>query len=137
MDFTKVTSVFLVCGGNDIQNLHRDSDLDNVCKDYESLVNIIQGIFPDARVNVVSLIPRYLTYKTHVDNMHKFNEWLDNYCEKNSLRFVNIFTHFIIKRPDIWCLNNKLFTGKRIHFSKTGNSVLAKVLIGVANSPRV
>ena len=137
LKFSGVTSVFLVCGGNDIQNLRRDSDIDYVCKDYEHLVGLVRDIFPAARVNVVSLIPRATTYKTHVDNMHEFNEWLYNFCHKNSLRFVNIYTHFIIKRPDIWCLNDKLFTSKKIHFSITGNSVLAKVLIGVANSPRM
>ena len=137
LDFAKVSSVFLICGGNDIQNLRTDSDIDNTYKDYESLVKLIQAVFPVAKVNIVSLIPRCLTYETHIDNMHEFNEWLSNFCDKYSLRFVNIFTHFIIKYPHIWRLNDALFNGRRIHFNETGNSVLAKVLIGVANNPRV
>ena len=94
------------------------------------------GIFPNAKISIVSLIPRKAWYYTHIRNMHKLNEWLELFCSENSCRFVNMFTHFLNKLPHIWELNRKLFKNDLIHFSNIGNSVLAKVLIGVANSPR-
>ena len=68
--------------------------------------------------------------------MHAVNKWLKDTCAKITFRFVDIFSFFIDKRPDKWLLNLKLFNGSRLHFSDIGYSVLAKVLIGVANRPR-
>ena len=136
LDASKVTSVFLLCGGNDIQNLRRDSDIENVYRDYETLVEVTKCVFPHANINIVSLIPRLARYRTHINNMHALNGWLENFSRNNSLRFISIFTHFLIRLPHIWYLNRKLFNGSNLHFNKVGNSVLAKVLMGVANSPR-
>ena len=139
LDFDKVTTIFFVCGGNDVGRLIRDSDINTVYKDFENLVNYTKIVFPNSNINVLSLIPRRSSYRTHIDNMHEINEWLANFCHENSLRFVNIFSHFLLKLPQErrGCLNKKLFRGDNIHFSNIGSSVLAKVLIGVANSPRV
>ena len=136
LDASKVLSVFLICGGNDIENLRNDCDIEDVFIDYENLVKVATHTFPNARVNIVSLIPRRATYRTHINNMYKMNEWLEDFCLKNPIRFVNIFTHFLFKLPHIWHLNRKLFNDGKLHFNKIGNSVLAKVLIGVANFPR-
>ena len=133
---SKVKSVFFVCGGNDIENLYNDSDIKDVCKDYEHLVKLTKDIFPHAKINIISLIPRRAKYRSHIDNMYEMNTWLCNFSRENSFRFVNIFSHFLLKLPHIWLLNRKLFNNSRLHFNKVGNSVLAKVLIGVANSPR-
>jgi hypothetical protein len=65
-----------------------------------------------------------------------FNEWLEDYCKAEGLRFVNVWSFFLLRGPTIWPLNKKLFNGRLLHFSKIGDSVLAKVIIGVANSPK-
>ena len=136
LDLQKVTAVFFICGGNDIENMQKDSDIENVYIDYENLIRVAKDVFPAAKINVISLIPRRARYRQHINNMHEMNEWLEHFCHQRSLRFVNIFSHFIVKRPHIWELNTRLFNNRYLHFSKVGNSVLAKVLIGVANSPR-
>ena len=136
LDVQKVSSLFFVCGGNDIENLQKDSDIQNVYRDYENLVNVAKDVFPAAKINIVSLIPRRARYRAHINNMYEMNEWLEDFCLEHSFRFVNIFSHFILKLPHIWLLNRKLFNDSHLHFNKVGNSVLAKVLIGVANSPR-
>ena len=136
-DTFEVLSVFLICGGNDIENLHNDSDIEDAFIDFENLVKVTRHAFSNAQINIISLIPRRARYKTHINNMHEMNEWLEDFCHKSSnLRFVNIFTHFLYRLPHIWYLNTKLFNGRKLHFNKVGNSVLAKVLIGVSNSPR-
>ena len=136
LDLQNVSDVFFVCGGNDIENLQKESDIDDVFRDYENLINDAKDAFPVAKINIVSLIPRRARYRAHINNMHEMNEWLEDFCHEHSFRFVNIFSHYILKLSDIWLLNRKLFNNRRLHFNKVGNSVLAKVLIGVANSPR-
>ena len=136
LNTSKVTSIFLVIGGNDIENLHDDADIENVYRDFENLVEVTKDVFQHAKINIISLIPRRARYKSHINNMYEMNSWLDNFCKENSCRFVNIFSHFLLKLPHIWLLNNDLFNTRRLHFNKVGNSVLAKVLIGVANNPR-
>ena len=136
VDYLNVTSLFFVCGGNDVENLQKDSDIVDVYRDYETLINVAKDAFPAAKINIVSLIPRRARYRAHIANMHEMNEWLEDFCHDHSFRFVNVFSHFLLKLPHIWLLNRKLFNGRLLHFNNIGNSVLAKVLIGVANSPR-
>ena len=107
-----------------------------ICEDMEDLVSLTREAFPNAKVNILSLIPRRSKYLTHISNMHTFNEWLRDFCRKEAIRYVNIFSFFLNKTPKMWTLNNKLFNGSKLHFNPMGDSVLAKVLIGVANRPR-
>ncbi len=69
--------------------------------------------------------------------MHQVNDWLKSFCKKESIRFVDIFSFFLHKTSSSWMmLNDKLFNASRLHFSRIGDSVVAKVLIAVANKPR-
>lgn len=136
LDPSKITSLFFVCGGNDVENLRKDSDIEDVYRDYDELVKAAKEVFPAAKINIISLIPRRARYKCHINNMYEMNEYLDNFCQEHSFRFINIFSHFLTKLPHIWLLNRNLFNKSNLHFNTIGNSVLAKVLIGVANSPR-
>ena len=90
--------------------------------------------FPNACLNVISLIPRRTKYSTHSKNMHAVNDWLGAMCKEYNARFVNIFSFFIDKKSHD--LNYKLFQRDELHLSDIGDSVLAKVLIAVANKPR-
>ncbi len=74
-------------------------------------------------------------YKKHISNMHTVNNWIRKFCKKENVRFVDIFSFFLTKTSKEWWLNEKLFNRSKLHFSKVGDSVLAKVLIGVANLP--
>ena len=136
LDTSKVSGVFLLCGGNDLENLKRDEDIKFVYEDIEDLVELTREAFPNAKIHLVSSIPRKSQYSSHIKNMHRLNYWLNSFCTKMSIRFIDIFSFFVVKLESSWILNTKLFNGSRLHFSKTGDSVLAKVLIGVANMPR-
>ena len=47
IDCKHVSSVFLVCGGNDIENLPNKGDLDKVFQDYKSLCITVHKHFPN------------------------------------------------------------------------------------------
>ena len=136
-DTTSVSSIFLLCGGNDVENLKNDSSMAFVFEDIEDLVDLAREVFPNANLNFISLIPRRSKYLYHIRNIHRVNEWLMSFCRKEAIRFVDIFSFYLYKTPSIWTLNSKLFNGSKLHFNTTGDSVLAKVLIGVANKPRI
>ena len=136
IDTSNVKCVFLLCGGNDIENIRRDADITYVWEDMEDLVDLTREVFPLATLNIISMIPRRSKYRSHIRNMHAMNTWLYSFCKKEAIRFVDIFSFFVVKWPDIWLLSTKLFNGGKLHFNAVGDSVLAKVLIGVANSPK-
>ena len=53
-----VKTVFLVCGGNDVENLPGDHTIDNIKEDFINLMSVAKEIFPGALINIMSLIPR-------------------------------------------------------------------------------
>ena len=134
----KVTSVFLVCGGNDVENLARDSDIQYLYEDFKELVGVVREVFPTAKLHMFSLIPRRIMYSTHVDNMYNMNTWLSKFCYKENIRFVDVFSFFLKydKKEKKNLLNKSLFNRSELHFNGKGDSVLGKVLIAVANKPR-
>ena len=136
VDVEKVKTIFLICGGNDVDNHGKGKCFNSICDDFEDLIGVTREAFPNAKLNIFSLIPRKSTYRSHIINMLDFNEWLEDYCKAEALRFVNVWSFFLLRGPNIWPLNKKLFNGSLLHFSKIGDSVLAKVIIGVANSPK-
>lgn len=139
-----IKSVFLVCGGNDTENLNRDSFKChlNVISDYESLLNVVAVVYPNAVVNVISLIPRRVKYSNHLEQMIKVNKELSNLCDaRSSCKFIDIFTHYLKDknkyiRDNVITLNEKLYVKDNLHFSYIGNSILGKVIIGVTYNPR-
>ena len=136
VDPSKVRCIFFICGGNDIENISKaGKDIKFVCEDMEDLIDLTREAFPMAKLNIISLIPRRSMHRSHIDNMHVMNRWLDKFCKKECIRFVDIFSYFLVKKPNIWLLNTKLFNRSNLHFNHIGDSVLAKVLIGVANRP--
>ena len=138
-----VESVFVVCGGNDVENIRRDGRISNIIGSFASLIECVKSSYPNCNVNVVSLIPRHLRYYNHLRNMIMLNDKLSVLCKCYAkCRFINIFSHFILNkkyffsmRSDI-ILNTRLYALDELHFSSIGNSVLAKVIIGVTYSPR-
>ena len=134
----RVKDVFLLCGGNDVEDLKGEysEKLKCVFEDMEDIVDLTREVFPLAKINFISLIPRRAMYRKHISNMHAVNNWLSRFCKKEKIRFVDVFSFFLVKTPREWWLNDKLFNGSRLHFSKVGDSVLAKVVIGVANLPQ-
>ena len=99
-------------------------------------MELTREVFPLAKINFISLIPRRSQYESHIRYMHQVNDWLNSFCKKESIRFVDIFSFFVHKTSSSWMLNDKLFNSSILHFSRIGDSVLAKVLMGVANKPR-
>ncbi len=137
-DTKKVTNIFLLCGGNDVEHFNEGADIKYkyLREDFEDLVEYTREAFPHAKLNIISMIPRRSKYRGHIRNMHKVNNWLEEFCSKEDIRYVDIFSFFLVKTSSIWYLNRKLYNSSELHFSKIGDSVLGKVLIGVANLPR-
>ena len=77
-DTTKVSGVFLLCGGNDLEKLKNasDNDITFVFEDIEDLVDLTREVFPNAKIHLISAIPRRRQYSSHIRNMHKLNDWL-------------------------------------------------------------
>ena len=119
----------------DIKGGYNSEKLKFVFEDMEDTVELTREVFPHAKINFISLIPRRVKYRGHISNMHAVNSWISRFCKKENIRFVDIFSFFLIKTPREWWLNEQVFNNSRLHFSKVGDSVLAKVLIGVANLP--
>ena len=105
-------------------------------EDIEDTVELTREVFPHAKINFISLIPRRAKYEEHISNMHAVNIWISKFCQKEDIRFVDIFSFFLIRTSREWWLNENLFNSSKLHFNKVGDSVLAKVLIGVANLPQ-
>ena len=133
IDTNSVSSVFLICGGNDIEHIYIDKDIDRLCIQYDQLIDTAQQVFPNAKIKLVSLLPRRSMYVNHYDRIYFMNAQLESICEQREIRFVNIFSHFVDRKSGI--MNIKLYHRDRLHFNSIGTSVLAKVLIGVANRP--
>ena len=138
-----VKSIFLVCGGNDVENIHNKGSLIDIIKCYDSLLDYIEYIFPSAVINVMSLIPRRLRYGNHLQYMLEVNDKLNDLCiKRENCRFINIFSCFLWDKRNFFqynghmILNEKLYVKDRLHLSHTGNSVLGKVIMGVAYNPR-
>lgn len=134
LDATAVTQVVLVCGGNDVENTYPDSDLYKILDSYDELISVVEDSFPNASINICSLIPRRTTYIEHRDRMFWLNDSLEKKCKAKNIRFINIFSYFIDRRTGD--LLYKLYMKDELHLSDVGSSVLGKVLIGVANKPR-
>ena len=75
-----IEDVFLVCGGNAIENNKSKAGPKKVTEHYKSLVDYVGYIFPNAGINVVSILP---------DNLAEL-------CEsKENCRFIDIFSYFL------------------------------------------
>ena len=136
-----VKSIFLVCGGNDVENTHYKEAVSDILPSYTNLLDILGDIYPYAMINVVSLIPRRQRYNLHLQHMLELNDKLSILCDdRPGCNFINIFSHFIIDKRNFFAhkvmrLNNKLYYRDMLHFSPIGNSILAKVIMGVTYNP--
>ena len=135
IDTDAVSNLFLVCGGNDVENIYTDKDLHTLCGIYDGLLKTAQATFSNAMINLVSLLPRRSRYLNHWDRMFWINSELISICKQRNARFLNIFSHFIDKRAS--SMNVTLYDRDELHFNNKGSSVLGKVLIGVVNFPWV
>jgi len=131
----KISNVFLVVGGNDVENLASDCSLKWIFEDFKELFKCARETFPNAKINVMSLIPRRVNEcgLEHVHLMHDVNDFLLKSCKELGLRYVNIYTFFIRRNGR---LNRKLYKNDYVHFSVKGDAVLAKVIIAVTHRPR-
>jgi alkylated DNA repair dioxygenase AlkB len=134
-----VDTVFFVCGGNDVENRR----LLGFSQAYGKLLDYTGFIFPNADIKVVSLLPRRLRNKNHLNDMQRANDILSAICEeRENCNFINIFSYFLADRRNFFkndCkmfLNSKLFAKDCLHFNYKGNSVLGKVIIAVTYNPR-
>ena len=138
-----IEKVFIISGGNDLENIRSDAGPNVICESYERLLDCMHDIFPSANLNIISPLPRRLRHRHHLDNMISLNDKLSVLCEqKNACKFTDIFTYFLKDRDRFYAnrcnflLNDKLYGVDRLHLSWKGNSVLGKVLIGMTYKPR-
>ncbi|MCP4492900.1 MAG: alpha-ketoglutarate-dependent dioxygenase AlkB, partial [Gammaproteobacteria bacterium] len=62
-----VKSISLVCGGNDTES--NNTNYVDIVSDFESLLDVVGSIYPNAVINVISLIPRRIKYSNHLQQM--------------------------------------------------------------------
>ena len=133
-----VQDIFVVCGGNDIQNGSMKS-LYGIMDSITTLLCIISDNFLNAMINMFSLIPRRVNDAQHLERIFLYNKDIMLECQMyDNCRFIDIFTNFLVHKKALYGsihLNDKLYRNDMIHFSNTGNSVLAKVIIGVTYNP--
>lgn len=136
-----IENVFIVCGGNDTENITSYTGMETLKKSFVCLIEGFKKYLPNARINILSLIPRRIMDDWHLQRMHIVNDYLANLCPNYKNCFmVSIFTNFLAYKERFFLngefyLNERLFKVDKLHFSPLGHSVLAKVLIGVANKP--
>ena len=139
-----VDTIFFVCAGNDTENGRTEDSPQRIADTYGTLLEYTGCIFPNAVLNVVSLLPRRLRFSHHMQHMVSVNNKLSVICEGNeTYNFINIFSYFLkdkkaffeSKFVNSFSLNKKLFTGDNLHLSYIGNSVLGKVIIGATYNP--
>ena len=132
-DLDSVSQVFLVCGGNDVENIYPAADLYKLLESYEELISVTSTAFPNAKINLCSLIPRRTVYEDHRERMLWVNEQLSVFCSNIKIRFVDIFSHFLNHKSRD--LSYNLFQIDELHFSKAGASVMGKVFIAIVHNP--
>ena len=136
-----IQNVFLICGGNDVENIRTESGLNNLLGTYNTLICLISDYFLNAMIDIVSLIPRRLKDSWHLDRILSVNENLMYECiMHNNCRYIDIFSHFLKYKKRFHAynevhLNEDLYEDDILHFSNKGNSVIAKVIMGVAYNP--
>ena len=136
-----IQDIFLVCGGNDVENIRSNFGLDSLLCSYNELISIISDHFLNAIIKVISLIPRRLRDENHLNRILSVNEHLIYVCAMyDNCVYTDIFSHFLKYKRRYYanyefCLNEALYEADELHFSAKGNSVLAKVIMGVAYNP--
>lgn len=133
-----VQEIFVVVGGNDVQNGGMKS-MPGILNSISTLLDVLSDNFIYSMINMFSLIPRGIKDTQHLERMYLFNEEVMYECQPHdNVKFINIFSNFLEHkklRQGIVELNTKLYQKDLIHFSGIGNSVLAKVIIGVTYNP--
>ena len=133
-----VREIFIVVGGNDTQNGTMES-IPGIVDSFCTLLGVLSDTFLFAMVNMFSLIPRCVKDTQHLKCMNIVNDELKLEClYHDNVKFINVFSNFLdrkILRQGKVGLNTKLYRKDLIHFSDVGNSVLAKVIIGVTYNP--
>ncbi len=137
-----VESIFVVAGGNDVENIRSADGLEKLKSSFIKLIDVINTKFPAIRINIMSLIPRRCRDYMHLRNMFSVNNFLSNLCskKKSNCYLVKMFTKYLLykhlyyTKEEVY-LDDNLYKKDRLHFSPIGTSVLAKTLIAVANNP--
>ena len=136
-----IQNVFLICGGNDVENIRNEAGLDDLICSFNNLICIISDHFLNAMINVVSLIPRRLKDDHHLSRISSVNESLIYECAMfDNCKYIDIFSNFLKYKKRFYTnyevhLNENLYVNDKLHFSKKGYSVLAKVIMGVTYNP--
>lgn len=136
-----VKSIFIVAGGNDVENTKSEYSFRQFMDDFDNFLDQTSLLFPNAHINIVSLIPRRVRNPHHLQWMIRANEELNKMCGwRENRRFIDVFSYFLVNKKRYFRnsemhLNGKLFVKDSLHFSQIGNSVLAKVIIGAIYRP--
>ena len=137
-----VEAIFLVVGGNDVENIKSVSGLEELKRSYYKLISVINSKFPAIRINILSLIPRRCRGYLHLQNIFHINDFLAKLCSNDTSNcyLIKMFTKYLLYKGLYYSnklvyLNDNLFRKDKLHFSAVGLSILAKSLIAVANNP--
>ena len=136
-----VKSIFIVAGGNEVEYATTPQAFAKFLDNCNGLLDFIAIQYPNASINIMSLIPRRVRDRSHLQRMLRANEELEKMCKwRKKCRYIYIFSHFLVNKKVFFKnnemeLNRKLFKNDCLHFSPTGNSVIAKVIIGALYLP--
>ena len=136
-----VQSIFIVAGGNDVENIISNSGINKLQSSFKKLIDMISTKLPTIRINIISLMPRRCYSYMHLQRIFCINDFLERLCKSyDKCYFIKMFSKFLLYKGLYYSnsevyLNERLYKVDRLHFSAIGNSVLAKTLIGVANNP--
>jgi len=129
ISFNHTDKVFLMIGVND---LGRGENLDEIMRNYKSIVNrlihmpsqfqlVIQSVLP---INESMKETNFPDYKASNENIIKLNKFLVELCEKEKLTYVDIHSHMIIANKQL----NPNFTVDGVHLNKNGYQIWKKIL---------
>ena len=85
-----VWTLYFLFAGNDTENERNEDSPQHIADTYGMLLEYTGCIFPNAVLNVISLLPRRLRFSHHMQHMVSVNSKLSALCEGNEkYKFIN------------------------------------------------
>ena len=124
---TKPSKIFIMIGINDIARQTPDSI---IISNYIKILSFIKNNSPITKIVVQSILPTNNDFKEFVKHQNKethikyLNTALQNYCEKNSLVYVELHDAFLDENNKL----NKKYTNDGLHINGYGYMLWKKIL---------
>ena len=125
-----VSSIYVMCGTNNVNSVYYGScALGKGIKEVSSLLKYLKVRFPNTQINVLSVLPRGSDGRNDV--VDEINCGVKEYCEDNSLRFMDVnqrFKHENGSRRNQYFIPPSVNIRDNCHLSQQGMKCLGKYL---------